>query len=104
MLMTKVTEVSPPPKPTLTSNSSHIHDVEILTVKRELVGLDEFLNNMQGKTKRYVEPIMLNWVKPNTFLRERLEREAANEIASLTQAHAEEHVLKVSLEESFLNP
>jgi hypothetical protein len=35
--------------------------------------------------------------------KERLEQEAADEIASLTQAHEEEHNSRVSLEESVLN-
>jgi hypothetical protein len=35
--------------------------------------------------------------------KERLEREATDEIASVTQAHEEEHNLRISLEASVLN-
>lgn len=104
-LMAKVMEVSPSSKPTLTSNSSYTNDVESLAVKREVVSLDVFLTNMQGETKKHVEALMAQLGETQDLLedKERLEREATDEIASLTQAHEEEHNLRVTLQESVLN-
>ena len=67
--------------------------------------MDVFLTNMQGETKKHVEALMAQLGEAQDLLeeKERLEREAADEIASLTQAHEEEHNLRVTLEESVLN-
>ncbi|KAK1607444.1 hypothetical protein QYE76_031117 [Lolium multiflorum] len=75
-----------------------------LTIKREIVGLDAFLTNMQGDTKTHVEAFMAQLGAAQDLLeeKERLEREAANEIASLTQAHEEEQNLRMSLEASVI--
>ncbi|KAK1670530.1 hypothetical protein QYE76_058689 [Lolium multiflorum] len=104
-LMAKVSEVSSPPKPTSSSNASTIDDVASLAIKREVVGLDAFLTNMQGDTKIHVEAFMAQLGAAQDLIeeKERLEREAADEIASLTQAHEEEHNLRISLEASVLN-
>jgi hypothetical protein len=93
--MAKVSsEVSSPPKPTSSSNASTIDNATSLVIKREVVGLDAFLTNMQGDTKIHVEAFMAKLGAAQDLLeeKERLEREAADEIASLTQAHEEEHV------------
>ncbi|KAK1670520.1 hypothetical protein QYE76_058679 [Lolium multiflorum] len=104
-LMAKVSEVSSPPKPTSSSNASTIDDVASLAIKREVVGLDAFLTNMQGDTKIHVEAFMAQLGAAQDLIeeKERLEREAADEIASLTQAHEEDHNLRISLEASVLN-
>ncbi|KAK1686022.1 hypothetical protein QYE76_046870 [Lolium multiflorum] len=104
-LMAKVSEVSSPTKPTTSSNASSIGDATSLAIKREVVGLDAFLTNMQGETKTHVEAFMAQLGAAQDLLeeKERFEREAADEIASLTQAHEEEHNLRISLEASVLN-
>ncbi|KAK1694357.1 hypothetical protein QYE76_011054 [Lolium multiflorum] len=72
-LMAKVSsEVEPSSKPTPSSNDIYIDDATSLTIKR------------------LIEE------------KERLEREAANEIGSLTQAHEEEQNLRMSLEASVI--
>jgi cell fate regulator YaaT (PSP1 superfamily) len=60
---------------------------------------------MQGDTKRHVEALMAQLGEAQDLIEEklRLEREAADEISSLTQTMVEEHNLRVILEESVLN-
>jgi hypothetical protein len=60
---------------------------------------------MQGETKVHVEALLTQLGEAQDLLeeKERLEREAADEIASLTHAHEEEHNLRLTLEESVLN-
>ncbi|KAK1619426.1 hypothetical protein QYE76_024943 [Lolium multiflorum] len=104
-LMAKVSsEVESPSKPTSSSNAISIDDATSLTIKREIVGLDAFLTNMQGDTKTHVEALMAQLGAAQDFIeeKERLEREAANEIASLTQAHEDEQNLRMSLEASVI--
>ncbi|KAK1615899.1 hypothetical protein QYE76_021416 [Lolium multiflorum] len=104
-LMAKVSsEVEPPSKPTPSSNAIYIDDATSLTIKREIVGLDAFLTNMQGDTKTHFEALMAQLGAAQDLIeeKERLEREAANEIASLTQAHEEEQNLRMSLEASVI--
>ncbi|KAK1664933.1 hypothetical protein QYE76_053092 [Lolium multiflorum] len=83
------------------TNNSHFL-CQSLTIKREIVGLDAFLTNMQGNTKIHFEALMAQLGAAQDLIeeKERLEREAANEIASLTQAHEEEQDLRMSLEAS----
>ena len=69
--MAKVTEVSPPSKPTPTSTTSNTIDVESLTVKREVVSLDVFLTNMQGETKKHVEALMAQLGEAQDLLEEK---------------------------------
>jgi predicted nucleic acid-binding Zn-ribbon protein len=59
---------------------------------------------MQGDTKTHVEALMAQLGAAQDLIeeKERLEREAANEITSLTQAHEEEKNLRVSLEASVI--
>jgi hypothetical protein len=59
---------------------------------------------MQGDTKTHVEAFMAQLGAAQDLIeeKERLEREAANEIASLTQAHEEEQNLRMSLEASVI--
>ncbi|KAK1606922.1 hypothetical protein QYE76_030595 [Lolium multiflorum] len=104
-LMAKVSsEVESPSKLTSSSNVISIDDATSLTIKREIVGLDAFLTNMQGDTKTHVEALMAQLGAAQDLIeeKERLEREAANEIASLTQAHEEEQNLRMSLEASVI--
>jgi ABC-type Mn2+/Zn2+ transport system ATPase subunit len=60
---------------------------------------------MQGETKKHVDALMPQLGEAQVLFEEKesLEREATNEIASLTQANDEEHDLRVTLEESVLN-
>ncbi|KAK1608540.1 hypothetical protein QYE76_032213 [Lolium multiflorum] len=104
-LMAKVSsEVEPPSKPTPSSNGISIDDATSLTINREIVGLDAFLTNMQGDTKTHFEALMAQLGVAQDLIEEKesLEREAANEIASLTQAHEEEQNLRMSLEASVI--
>ncbi|KAK1628228.1 hypothetical protein QYE76_002543 [Lolium multiflorum] len=104
-LMAKVSsELKSPSKLTSSSKDISIDDVTSLTIKREIVGLDAFLTNMQGDTKIHFEALMdqLGAAQDLIEEKERLEREAANEIASLTQAHEEEQDLRMSLEASVI--
>ncbi|KAK1648368.1 hypothetical protein QYE76_066173 [Lolium multiflorum] len=104
-LMAKVSsEVESPSKPTPSSNAISIDDATSLTIKHEIVGLDAFLTNMQGDTKTHFEALMAQLGAAQDLIeeKERLEREAANEIASLSQAHEEEQNLRMSLEASVI--
>jgi hypothetical protein len=86
-LMAKVSsEVSPPPKPTSSSSASTIDDATSLSIKREVVGSDAFLTNMQGDNKIHVEAFMTQLGATQDLLEEKesLEREVVDEIASLT--------------------
>jgi hypothetical protein len=60
---------------------------------------------MQGDTKTHVEAFMAQLGAAQDLIeeKERFEREAANEISSLTQPHEEEHNLHISLQASVLN-
>jgi hypothetical protein len=60
---------------------------------------------MQGDTKIHVEAFMYQLGASQDLLEEKegLGREAADDIASLTQAHEEEHNLRISLEACVLN-
>jgi hypothetical protein len=59
---------------------------------------------MEGDTKRYVEALMAQLGEAQDLLgkKESLEREAAADVASLTQALGEENNLRISLEASVL--
>jgi hypothetical protein len=98
-------EVASPSKPTYSSNALSIDDATSITIKHEIVGLEDFLTNMQGDTKTHVEAFMAQLGAAQDLLeeKERLEREAANDIASLTQAIEEEQNLPMSLEASVIN-
>ncbi|KAK1605612.1 hypothetical protein QYE76_029285 [Lolium multiflorum] len=103
-LMAKVSsEVESPSELTSSSNAISIDDATSLTIKREILGLDAFLTNMQGDTT-HVEALMAQLGAAQDLIEEkkRIEREAANEIASLTQAHEEEQNLHMSLEASVI--
>jgi hypothetical protein len=104
-LMAKVSsEVEPPSKLSSSTNALSIDDATSLTIKREIVGLDSFLTNMQGDTKTHVGALLAQLGAAQDLIeeKERLEREAANEIASLNQALEEEQNLRMSLEASVI--
>ncbi|KAK1664531.1 hypothetical protein QYE76_052690 [Lolium multiflorum] len=104
-LMEKVSsEVESSSKLTSPSNAISIDDATSLTIKREIVGLDAFLTNMQGDTKIHVGALLAQLGAAQDLIeeKERLEREAANEIASLNQALEEEQNLRMSLEASVI--
>ena len=78
-------------------------------MKCEVVGLDAFLSNMQGETKKHFEALLSQLGEAQDLLEEKEdtifemeghEREAANEIASLSQALEEEQSKRVVLMES----
>jgi prolyl-tRNA synthetase len=60
---------------------------------------------MRWETKKHVEALVAQICEAQELLedKERFEREAADEITSLTQAHEGEHYLRATLEESVLN-
>ena len=96
--MAKATEVYPKPK------SKYIHtadDVESLAVKREAISMDDFLTNMKGSTKRHVESILAQLGEARSIIevKEGLERDAADEIAALSQALQEEQEMRGVVEE-----
>ena len=101
-LMVKATEVS---------SSSHsktineMDDIMSLRVKKENVAWDRFMTNLQGEAKERFEAIMSDHGRIQEELdeKERLEREYANDIGSLTLALEEERELRVSLEEKLEN-
>ena len=101
-LMAKLSEVSPslPPK-----TMNEMHEFMSLRVKEENVALDFLMTNLQGESKIRLEILMSQYGIAQDLLKEkgRLEREYANEIASLTEAIEEEHELRVSLEEKLEN-
>ncbi|KAK1682668.1 hypothetical protein QYE76_043516 [Lolium multiflorum] len=104
-LMEKVSsEVESSSKLTSPSNAISIDDATSLTIKREIVGLDAFLTNMQGDTKIHVGALLAQLGAGQDLIeeKERLEREAENEIASLNQALEEEQNLRMSLEASVI--
>ncbi|KAK1609416.1 hypothetical protein QYE76_033089 [Lolium multiflorum] len=104
-LMAKVsTEVKSPSKPSSSTNALYIDDATSLTVKREIMGLDSFLTNMKGDTKTHVGALLAQLGAAHDLIeeRERLEREAANEIASLKEELEDERNLRMSLEASVI--
>ncbi|KAK1643686.1 hypothetical protein QYE76_061491 [Lolium multiflorum] len=104
-LMVKVsTEVKSPSKPSSSTNALYIDDATSLTVKREIMGLDSFLTNMQGDTKTHVGALLSQLGAAQDLIeeKERLEREAANEIASLKEELDDERNLRMSLEASVI--
>ncbi|KAK1608662.1 hypothetical protein QYE76_032335 [Lolium multiflorum] len=104
-LMAKVsTEVKSPSKTSSSTNALCIDDATSLTVKREIMGLDSFLTNMQGDTKTHVGALLSQLGVAQDLIeeKERLEREAANEIASLKEELEDEQNLRMSLEASVI--
>ena len=87
--MAKATEVTSTPKDNYILTDV---DVESLKVKLEAIALDEYFSNLQGEAKRHVESLVaeLDEARDLIEVKEGLEREAADEIAVLTQALNEE--------------
>ncbi|KAK1667829.1 hypothetical protein QYE76_055988 [Lolium multiflorum] len=104
-LMAKASsEVKFPSKPSPLTNALYIDDATSLTVKREIMGLDAFLTNMQGDTKTHVGALLSQLGAAQDLIeeKERLEREVANEIASLKEELEDEQNLRMSLEASVI--
>ena len=104
-LMAKGSEVNSSSKPI--THISLMDDEESLKVKLELVGLDEFVSNLQGETKERFMALMSELEEAQELLEEqegtidmlsRNEREAANEIGVLNEALVDEQNLRVSFE------
>jgi hypothetical protein len=76
-------------------------DVASLKIKEEMVAFDVFRANLQGEAKRHFEALMSQYGEALELLEKKgdIERDDANEKASLTLALDEEHDLRVSLEE-----
>ena len=98
-LMAKATEVTSTPEDSYTPT---IVDVESLKVKLETISLDEYLSNLQGEAKRHVESLVAQLEEAQDLIevKEQLEREAADEIATLSQALTDEQELRVTIESS----
>ena len=106
--MAKVsTEVKSHSKPSSSANASYIDDATSLTVKREIMGLDSldsFLTNMKGDTKIHVGALLAQLGAAQDLIekREKLEREAAFELANLKEELDDERNLRMSLEASVI--
>ena len=106
--MAKVsTEVKSPSKPSSSTNALYIDDATSLTVKREIMGLDSldsFLTNMKGDTKIHVGALLAQLGAAQDLIekREKLEREAAFELANLKEELDDERNLRMSLEASVI--
>jgi hypothetical protein len=104
--MAKVfTEVKSPSKPSSSTNASD--DATSLTVKREIMGLDSldsFLTNIKGDTKFHVGALLAQLGAAQDLIekREKLEREAAFELANLKEELDDERNLRMSLEASVI--
>ena len=98
-LMVKATEVTSIPEDSYTPT---IDNVESLKVKLETISLDEYLSNLQGEAKRHVESLVAQLEEARDLIevKEQLEREAADEIATLSQALTDEQELRVTIESS----
>ena len=103
--MAKVsTEVESPSKLSSSTNALYIDDATSLTIKREIMGLDSFLTNMQGDTKTHVGALLAQLGAAQDLIekREKLEREAAFELANLKEELDDERNLRMSLEASVI--
>jgi archaellum component FlaC len=107
-LMAKATSVTPSSKPT-PPPSTKVDNAMSLKIKCEVVSLDAFLTNIDGDTKVHFEALLTQLGEANERLEEQeetiealqaIEREAANEIASLSQTLEEEQELRATLEDS----
>jgi hypothetical protein len=104
-LMAKASEVTSSPTPSSShSNSTSMDDVSSLKIKKELVSCDEFIANMKGPTKVYIETLMCQLGDAHDTIKEKeeLERLAADDIGSLSIELEEEQNLRASLEEKLL--
>jgi hypothetical protein len=103
--MDKASEVTSSPTPSSShSDSTSKDDVSSLKIKKELVSCDEFIANMKGQTKVYIETLMcqLGDAHDTIKAKEELERLAADDIGSLSIDLEEEQNLRASLEEKLL--
>jgi chromosome segregation ATPase len=98
--MARGIEVTPPSKP-ISKTNNLMGDLDSLKIKEEIVATYVFISNMQGETKKHVDTLLGELAHANDLLdlKERFERENADEISSLTQALEEEQELRVALEE-----
>jgi hypothetical protein len=104
-LMAKSSEVTSSPTPSSShSKSISMDDVSSLKIKKELVSCDEFIANMKGQTKVYVETLMCQLGEAHDTIKEKeeFERLAADDIGSLSIELEEEQNLRASLEEKVL--
>ena len=87
--MAKATEVSPKPKSKYVQTAD---GVKSLAVKCEAISLEDFLVNMKGDTRCHFESILdqLGEAQRLIEVKEGLERDAADEIAILSEALQEE--------------
>lgn len=76
-------------------------DLASLKVKEEIVAFDTFMANLHGEGKRHFETLMHQYGQALELIEQKgeIERDDANEKASLTIALDEEHDIHVSLEE-----
>jgi hypothetical protein len=103
--MAKALEVTSSPTPSSShSDSTSMDDVSSLKIKKELVFCDEFIANMKGPTKVYIETLMCQIGDAHDTIKEKeeLERLATDDIGSLSIELEEEQNLRVSLEEKLL--
>jgi predicted RNase H-like nuclease (RuvC/YqgF family) len=100
--MERTTEVTSPSKPTSNTKNNLVGDLESLKIKEEIVAMDVVISNLQGETKKHVETLLGELAQANDILnlKERFEREPADEIGSLSQALEEEQEPREALEES----
>jgi hypothetical protein len=95
--MAKASEVTSSPTPSSShSNSTSMDDVSSLKIKKELVSCDEFIANMKGQTKVYIETLMCQLGDAHDTIKEKEEFEilAADDIGSLSIELEEEQNLR----------
>jgi len=107
--MASATEVTSTSNITPNSNISLLSDVDSLKVKHEIIGFDDFLSNLQGEGRTHFETLLSRLNEAQELLEEKedtiyemegRERDAADEIASISQALEEEQNKRVALMES----
>jgi hypothetical protein len=69
--MAKATKISSPSKSITPTNIFLMDNVESLLMKVEIVGLDEFISNIEGETKRHFEALMAQLGEAQVLLEEK---------------------------------
>ena len=107
--MARATEVTSTSNITPNSHISMLSDVGSLKIKQEIIGFDVFLSNLQGEGRAHFETLLSRLNEAQDLLEEKedtiyemegRERDAADEIASISQALEEEQSKRVTLMES----
>ena len=100
-LMARASEVSSSIPPITEPNYDMMNDATSLKIKEELVAFDSFMTNLQGDYKKHFGALMDQLAMANDRIEKmgQIERDDANEIASLNNALEEEQETRAALEE-----